>query len=135
MDRDHLMQIVQPMLAGFKLEIAKMRSEGATQAEIDLMLDEFEEVYAPDDDAEGKLVVEVLRQAARLATCSLGLRKGPLNVRAQGLHRRAPCDGQAVRGGGATVACNNSSERLACGSRRSLRGTARGRSRPDAGRE
>ena len=44
MDRDHLMQIVQPMLAGFKLEIAKMRSEGATQAEIDLMLDEFEEV-------------------------------------------------------------------------------------------
>ena len=66
MDRDHLMQIVQPMLAGFKLEIAKMRSEGATQAEIDLMLDEFEEVYAPDDDAEGKLVVAVLRQAARL---------------------------------------------------------------------
>ena len=68
MDRDHLMHLVQPMLAGFKLEIAKMRSEGATQAEIDLMLDEFEEVYAPDDDAEGKLVVAVLRQAARLPT-------------------------------------------------------------------
>ena len=54
------MQIVQPMLAGFKLEIAKMRSEGVTQAEIDLMLDEFEEVYAPEDDAEGELVVAVL---------------------------------------------------------------------------
>ena len=48
------------------LEIAKMRSEGATQAEIDRMLDAFEEVYAPDEDAEGKLVVAVLRQAARL---------------------------------------------------------------------
>ena len=33
------------MLAGFKLEIAKMRSEGATQAEIDRMLDEFEVVH------------------------------------------------------------------------------------------
>ena len=54
------------MLGGFKLEIAKMRLEGATQAEIDLMLDEFEEVYAADDDAEGKLVLAVLRQAARL---------------------------------------------------------------------
>jgi hypothetical protein len=62
MDRDHLM-LVQPMLAGFKLEIAKMCSEGATRAEIDLMLDEFEEVYAPDDDPEGQLV-----QAARLAS-------------------------------------------------------------------
>ena len=29
-------------------------------------LDEFEEVYAPDEDAEGKLVVAVLRQAGRL---------------------------------------------------------------------
>ena len=35
MDPGHLLQIIQPMLAGFKLEIAKMRSEGATQAEID----------------------------------------------------------------------------------------------------
>ena len=65
MDRGHLLQIVQPMLVGFKLEIAKMRLEGATQAEIDLMLDEFEEDYAADDDAEGKLVMAVLRQAAR----------------------------------------------------------------------
>jgi hypothetical protein len=54
------------MLAGFKREIAEMRSEGATQAEIHLMIDEFEELYAPDDDAEGKLVIAVLRQAARL---------------------------------------------------------------------
>jgi hypothetical protein len=54
------------MLAGFKLEIAKMRWEGASQAEIDLMLDEFDELYAHDDDAEGKLVIAVLRQAARL---------------------------------------------------------------------
>ena len=68
MDPGHLLQIIQRMLADFKLEIAKMRSEGATQAEIDLMLDEFEEVYAPDDDAEGKLVVAVLRQAARLSS-------------------------------------------------------------------
>ena len=66
MDRGHLLQIIQPMLASFKLEIAKMRLEGATQAEIDLMLDEFEEDYAADDDAEGKLVMAVLRQAAGL---------------------------------------------------------------------
>ena len=52
------------MLASFKLEIAKMRdAEGATQAE---MLDEFE-----DDDAEGKLVVAVLRRTARLAYAEL----------------------------------------------------------------
>jgi hypothetical protein len=54
------------MLADFKLAISKMRLEGATQADIDLMLDEFEEIYAPDDEAEGKLVMAVLRQAARL---------------------------------------------------------------------
>ena len=66
MDRCQLLQIIQPMLADFKLEIAKMRSEGATQAEIDLMLEEFEEDYAADDDDEGKLVMAVLRQAARL---------------------------------------------------------------------
>ena len=56
------------MMTAFKLEIAKKRSEGATQAEIDLMLEEFEEVHAPDDDAEGKLVEAVFRQAAWL-TC------------------------------------------------------------------
>jgi hypothetical protein len=66
MNRDHLLRIVQPMLAGFELEIAKMRAEGATQAEIELMLDEFEELYAPEDDEEGKLIMALLRQAARL---------------------------------------------------------------------
>jgi hypothetical protein len=65
MDPRHLLQTIQRMLAGFKLDIVNMRSEGATQAEIDLMLDEFDEVYAPDDDDEGKLVIAVLRQAAR----------------------------------------------------------------------
>jgi hypothetical protein len=65
MDRAHLLQIIQPMLADFKLQIAKMRSEGATQAEIDRMLDELEEGYASDDDAEGKLVMAVFRQVAR----------------------------------------------------------------------
>jgi hypothetical protein len=29
------------------------------------MLDEFEKIYAPDDDEEGKLVLAVLRQTAR----------------------------------------------------------------------
>jgi hypothetical protein len=66
MDPDHLLRIIQPMLAGFKLEIAKLRSEGATQTEIEQTLDEFEEIYAPDDDAEGKLVIALLREAARL---------------------------------------------------------------------
>jgi hypothetical protein len=66
MDQGHLLQMIQPMLARFKREIAKMRSEGATQAEIDLMLKEFEEIHAPDDDAEGKLVIAVLREAARI---------------------------------------------------------------------
>jgi hypothetical protein len=65
MDPGHLLQRIQTMLVGFKLDIAKMRSEGATQAEIDLMLDELEKVYAPDDDDEGKLVMAVLRQATR----------------------------------------------------------------------
>ena len=53
-------------VARLKREIATMRPEGATQAEIDLMLDEFEEIYARDDDAEGKLVMALLREAARL---------------------------------------------------------------------
>jgi hypothetical protein len=68
MDRDHLLQIIQPMLADFKVEIAKMRSEGVTEADIDLMLDEFAEVYAPEDDAEGRLVMATLREAARLSS-------------------------------------------------------------------
>jgi hypothetical protein len=65
MDRDHLLQVVQPMLVAFKREIAKMRSDGATQAEIDQMRDELEEADSRDANAEGRLVVAVLRQAAR----------------------------------------------------------------------
>ena len=64
MDRAHLLHIVQPMLGRFKLEIAKMRAEGATHAEIDRM-DELEELYGLEDD-KGKLIMAVLRQAARL---------------------------------------------------------------------
>ena len=66
MDRAHLLHIVQPMLGQFKLEIAKMRAEGATHAEIDLMLDELGELYGLEDDEEGKIIMAVLRQAARL---------------------------------------------------------------------
>src|SRR5262245_15535560 len=58
-----LVEIRQRMLAGFKLDIANMRSAGATQGEIDLMLDEFDDIYAHHD--EGKLVIAILRQAAR----------------------------------------------------------------------
>ena len=39
------------------------------------MLDDFEEVYAPDEDAEGKLVVAVLRQAARLVLLPIAVRE------------------------------------------------------------
>ena len=46
MDRDHLLQIVQPMLVAFRHEITKMRSDGATQAEIAQMLDELDEAYS-----------------------------------------------------------------------------------------
>ena len=62
MESGHLLQIIQPMLAGFK-HIAELIRKA--RLKIDLMLDEFEEVYAPDDDDEGKLVIAVLRQAAR----------------------------------------------------------------------
>ena len=34
--------------------------------EIDLMLDELEELYGLEDDEEGKFIMAVLRQAARL---------------------------------------------------------------------
>src|SRR5262245_2099860 len=59
----HHLQILERMLAGFKLDIANMRWAGATEPEIDLMLDEFDNIYAHDN--EGKLVIAVLRQAAR----------------------------------------------------------------------
>jgi hypothetical protein len=72
MESGHLLQIIQPMLAGFKLDIAELIRKA--RLKIDLMLDEFEEVYAPDDDDEGKLVIAVLRQAARPIGSALGRR-------------------------------------------------------------
>jgi len=63
MDETQLLKILEPMMAAFKREIADMRKAGASQADIDSMLDEFEKVYAPDDDDEGKLVVERSCQA------------------------------------------------------------------------
>jgi hypothetical protein len=65
MHRGHLLEWVESMLSDFRSEIAKMRAQGATQADIELMLDEFEKLYAAGDDAEGKLVVAVLREAAK----------------------------------------------------------------------
>jgi hypothetical protein len=65
MDERRLLSILEPMMAEFKREIADMRKAGASQAEIDAMLDRFEEIYAPDHDDEGKLVVAVLREAAK----------------------------------------------------------------------
>jgi transcriptional regulator len=63
MDRSHLLAIIRPMLTEFKREIEKMRKAGASQDEIDRMLDDFEGRYG--SNAEGKLVMEVLRQAAK----------------------------------------------------------------------
>ena len=52
-------------MADFKGEISELRAEGASQAEIDAMLDELEEAYASTDNPEGKLVIAVLRKAAQ----------------------------------------------------------------------
>jgi hypothetical protein len=65
MDETQLLKILEPMMAAFKREIADMRKAGASQADIDAMLDKFEKIYAPDDDDEGKLVMAVLREAAK----------------------------------------------------------------------
>ena len=63
MERDQLLQLLAPMLADFKEEVRELREAGATQADIERMLDRFEQTYA--DDEESRLVVEILRQAAR----------------------------------------------------------------------
>jgi len=65
MDRSQMLKLVEPMLSDFKEDIARLRSVGATQADIEDMLDKFESAYAADDDGEGKLVVTILRQAAQ----------------------------------------------------------------------
>jgi hypothetical protein len=61
--RNQILNILKPMMADFKGAISEFRTEGASQADIDAMLDEFEEAYA--SDAEGKLVIAVLREAAQ----------------------------------------------------------------------
>lgn len=63
--RNQILNILEPMMADFKGEICELRAEGASQAEIDAMLDELEEAYASTDNPEGKLVIAVLREAAQ----------------------------------------------------------------------
>lgn len=60
-----ILNILGPMMVAFKRAINEMRSEGASESEIEAMLDELEAHYATDD-AEGKLVLAILREAARL---------------------------------------------------------------------
>jgi hypothetical protein len=62
---NRILNILKPMMADFKGVISELRAEGASQADIEAMLDEFEEAYASSDDAEGKLVIAVLREAAQ----------------------------------------------------------------------
>ena len=64
-----ILNILGPMMVDFKKEIAEMRAEGASETEIETMLNELETHYANDSD-EGKLVVAVLREAARPRTPS-----------------------------------------------------------------
>ena len=63
--RNQILNILKSMMADFKGEISELRAEGASQTDMDAMLDEFEEAYAPRNDAEGKLVIAVLREAAQ----------------------------------------------------------------------
>ena len=63
--RNQILNILKSMMADFKGAISEFRTEGASQADIEAMLDEFEEAYASSDDAEGKLVIAVLREAAQ----------------------------------------------------------------------
>ena len=65
---NRILKILKPMMADFKGEISELRAEGASQADIEAMLDEFEEAYASSDDAEGKLVIAVLREASTTAS-------------------------------------------------------------------
>ena len=64
--RNQILNILEPMMVDFKREINEMRAEGASQNEIEAMLDELEACYARSDNAEGKLVLAILREAARL---------------------------------------------------------------------
>jgi hypothetical protein len=62
---NRILNILKPMMADFKGVISELRAEGASQADIDAMLDELEEAYASSNDPEGKLVIAVLREAAQ----------------------------------------------------------------------
>ena len=60
MNESQFLKILEPMMAGFRREIADLRKAGASQAEIDAMVGRFEEIYAPDDE-----VVALLRETAK----------------------------------------------------------------------
>lgn len=64
-----ILNILGPMMVDFKREIVEMRAEGASETEIETMLNELETHYA-NRTPEGKLVVAVLREAARFRTPS-----------------------------------------------------------------
>jgi hypothetical protein len=64
--RNQILSILEPMMVDFKREINEVRAEGASQNEIEAMLHELEACYARSDNAEGMLVLAVLREAARL---------------------------------------------------------------------
>ena len=59
MDPDHLLAMLEPMLANFKRELEELRA-AEPQSDVERMLDDFEERYAEDE--ESKLVVEILRR-------------------------------------------------------------------------
>ena len=50
MDPDHLLALLEPMLANFKRELEELRAAGATQSDVERMLDDFEERYAEDEE-------------------------------------------------------------------------------------
>ena len=56
--------ILQRMMVDFKQMINEMRAEGASETEIEVMLDELGARYACSDNAEAVLVLAVLREAA-----------------------------------------------------------------------
>jgi hypothetical protein len=60
-----LLQRVGSMFTDFRIEIANLRAEGATPADIDVMLDQFQSAYATDGGDEAILVIAVLREAAK----------------------------------------------------------------------
>ena len=62
--RNQILSILQRMMVDFKQMINEMRAEGASENEIEVMLDELGARYACSDNAEAVLVLAVLREAA-----------------------------------------------------------------------